>query len=103
MDKEKILEKARRENRDEGQEAIYNLSNKWSSIFAVLVCAFVMIVNQVRGVENIVPQMIIAAVVAGEGVGEYIGTHKKAALVWAIVGVAALITWLYMFVTGDVQ
>lgn len=103
MDKEKILEKARRENRDEGQEAIYNLSNKWSSLFAILVCAFVMIVNQIRGVEDIIPQMIIAAVIAGECVGEYIGTRKKAALVWAILSVAALITWLYMFVTGGAQ
>lgn len=100
MDKKEILDKARREDDDEGVKNAQNKGRLWGVSAFLLLYVIVSVFNMINNKSNDFATMFFTAYIAAESIPEYIFTKKKIYLFAAIIlGIATVIS-LIKYLTG---
>lgn len=104
MDKKEILQRAQRENQDDGMAAAENRGRKYGYSAFWTLCIAVLIFNNIYDRPNDLPMAVMMAYLAAESYPRFAFTRKKSDLVLAILatvaGAAALAAYVVSVVRG---
>ena len=100
MDKKEILQRAQRENQDDGMAAAENRGMKYG--FCIL-CIAVLIFNDIYDRPNDLPMAVMMAYLAAESYPRFAFTRKKSDLVLAILTTIAAAAALAAYVVSVVR
>lgn len=98
MNKEEILERSRKEHKDEGFQSAEDKGRELGMIAFCLVFIFITIFNLIHGRENEAPLAMFWAFLAAEAYPKYRFTKRKSYLVSTIAGAIASILNLIQYV-----
>ena len=98
MNREEVLEKSRKENKDEGMIAAENKGRKIGFCVFCIVFVFITIFSLINGQPSYAPRAMFWAFVAVEAYPKYTFTKQKAYLIITIAGSVAAIASLCSFI-----
>ncbi len=98
MDKDDILAKSRKEQRDEGMLLAEDKGRKIGVSVFCFVFIFIILVNMLNGQPNYAPNAMFWAFLAADALPKYQFTKNKAYLVTVIAGFIASLAFLISFV-----
>lgn len=84
MEKQDILEKSRREKRDEGVTYAENAGRRYGMIAFCLLNSAVILYNLVKGLDSYLPLALFWGYLAAEGLGKY-QVRRERKYLWAVV------------------
>ena len=98
MEKQDILEKSRREKRDEGVTYAENAGRRYGMIAFCLLNAAMILYNLVKGLDSYLPLALFWGYLAAEGLGKY-QVRRERKFLWVIVcGAIASLCFLLCYV-----
>ena len=98
MEKQDILEKSRREKRDEGVTYAENAGRRYGMIAFCLLNSAVILYNLVKGLDSYLPLALFWGYLAAEGLGKY-QVRRERKYLWVVVcGAVASLCFLLCYV-----
>ena len=98
MEKQDILEKSRREKRDEGVTYAENAGRRYGMIAFCLLNSAMILYNLVKGLDSYLPMSLLWAYLAAQALGKYQARRERRFL-WGIVfGAVASLCFLLCYV-----
>ena len=100
MTKEEILEKSRKENKDEGIEYVDNSGKRYGVAALCIMFVVLAVLNICQGKSNSQLLAISFAYLGGESWGIYKAGHQKSKLVLAVIGIVIAVVYGIIYATS---
>ena len=98
MDKNEILEKSRKENRDEGVAYAEQTGRRYGEVVFCLLIILVLLYNIVKGLDNSLPMSLLWGYLAAAALGRYQSRRGRYALVTLVCSAIASLCFLLCYV-----
>lgn len=101
MNRQEILERAQREEQDEGMTHAENQGRKFALLIMTVVYAVVLIINLIydKTDYNCIPLALYFATLMGEGYARFRFTRKKSTLIWTILTAVIVVVELASYIS----
>ena len=98
MEKQDILEKSRREKRDEGVTYAENKGRRYGEISFCLLIIAVLVYDFAKGLDSYLPLALFWGYLAAEGLGKYQARRERKYLWVVVCGAVASLCFLLCYV-----
>jgi len=103
MNKDEILEKSRREKKDEGIEYAMNNGRRLGTVGMSIMFVILLVYNLLKGIDSDALHAVFWTYIGLDNLGRYRITKEKSLLIGAVAGTLAGVLFFVTYILGTVR